>query len=92
MENAANKQLQGLRISLGDAVLELDSETKTPNVRARNIVLRDEDGAILAAAPKAGVALDQDGATAVPGCTPSAATSSAGRCQASRPGSSQLFA
>jgi hypothetical protein len=59
MENAVNKQLQGLKISLGEAFLELDSETNTPNVRARNLVLRDEDGALLAAAPKAGVALDR---------------------------------
>jgi hypothetical protein len=59
LENAINKQLPGLKISMGEAELELDGETRTPHVRARNLVLRDADGVLLASAPKAGVTLDK---------------------------------
>ncbi len=58
IEQAINKQLSGLSISLDDTVIELDSESLVPHVRARNLVLRDKDGAVLASAPKAGVALN----------------------------------
>jgi Protein of unknown function len=58
MEQAVNRQLPGLRIKLGDAVLELDSDSGIPHVRTRNLELYDEDGTLLASAPKAGVALD----------------------------------
>lgn len=58
IEKAINKQLSGLSISLADTVIELDSESLVPHVRARNLVLRDRDGSVLASAPKAGVALN----------------------------------
>jgi hypothetical protein len=58
IEDAINKQLPEFRISLGAAELELDSETKTPHVRVRNLVLSDLQGQTIASAPKAGVALD----------------------------------
>ncbi len=59
LENAINKQLSGLKISLGDAELELDSESNTPHIRARSLILRDANGTLLASAPKAGVTLDK---------------------------------
>ncbi len=58
IEQAINRQLPGFRITLGDAELELDSETRTPHVRVRNLVLSDADGQVIASAPKAGVALE----------------------------------
>ncbi len=58
IEQSVNKQLTGLSITLGDAVLELDTESQVPHVRARNLVLKDQDGTMLASAPKAGVALN----------------------------------
>ncbi len=58
IEQAINKQLPGFRISLGETELELDSDTGTPNVRVRNLVLTDADGQTIASAPKAGVALE----------------------------------
>ncbi|MBL8790980.1 MAG: hypothetical protein JNM45_10805 [Rhizobiales bacterium] len=57
IESAINRQLSGLTISLSDTVLELDAESFVPHVRARNLVLTDTDGTILASAPKAGVTL-----------------------------------
>ncbi len=58
IEDAINKQLPGFRITLGETELELDAETRTPNVRVRNLVLSDADGQTIASAPKAGVALE----------------------------------
>jgi hypothetical protein len=59
IEDAINKQLGGMRIKLGEAELELDQQSRTPSVRARNLVLYGADGEILASAPKAGVTLDK---------------------------------
>lgn len=59
IENAINAQLSGLKITLADTVLELDTDTYVPSVRARNIVLRDTEGNLLATAPKVGVTLDK---------------------------------
>ena len=58
IEEAINRQLPGFSISLGESELELDTETYTPHVRVRNIVLSDQTGQAIASAPKAGVALD----------------------------------
>ena len=58
IEQAVNTQLAGLTITLGDAVLELDTESQVPHVRSRNLVLKDQDGTVLASAPKAGVTLN----------------------------------
>lgn len=58
IEKAINLQLPGFKISIGESELELDSETKTPHVRVRNLVLSDADGQKIASAPKAGVAID----------------------------------
>ena len=58
IENAINRQLPGFQIAIGESELELDSETKTPHVRVRNLVLSDGDGQQIASAPKAGVAID----------------------------------
>jgi hypothetical protein len=58
IEDAINAQLPGMKITLGDTEMELDAVTRTPHVRAQNLVLRQDDGQVLASAPKAGVALD----------------------------------
>ena len=46
IESAINAQLSGLKITLADTVLELDTDTYVPSVRARNIVLKDAAGGI----------------------------------------------
>jgi hypothetical protein len=58
IEQAINKQLPGFSITIGEAELELDVETKTPNVRVRNLVLAGADGQVIATIPKAGVVLE----------------------------------
>ncbi len=58
IEAAINLQLQNMKVSLGDAVLELDPKDRVPHIRFRNLVLRDGDGNVLASAPRAAVSLD----------------------------------
>jgi hypothetical protein len=58
IEKAINVQLPGFKIAIGESELELDSESKTPHVRVRNLVLSDSEGQQIASAPKAGVALN----------------------------------
>jgi hypothetical protein len=58
IETAINQQLQNMKVSLGDAVLELDQKDRVPHIRFRNLVLRDNDGTVLASAPRAAVSLD----------------------------------
>jgi hypothetical protein len=53
-----NRQLGNLRADLGEAILEVDPETKIPSVRVLNVALKDEQGNVLASAPKAAVTLD----------------------------------
>jgi hypothetical protein len=53
-----NSQLGSLRADLGDAILEVDPETNIPSVRILNVALKDEQGNVLASAPKAAVSLD----------------------------------
>jgi hypothetical protein len=53
-----NKQLGNLRADIGEAILEVDTETKIPSVRVLNVALKDEQGNVLASAPKAAVSLD----------------------------------
>ena len=61
IEDAINRQLPGFKIALGETELELDTESGTPNVRVRNLVLTDASGQAIASAPKAGVALEASG-------------------------------
>ena len=58
IEAAINRQLPGFKIKLGETELELDTETGTPHVRVKNLVLQDSSGVTIASAPKAGVALE----------------------------------
>jgi hypothetical protein len=58
IEQAINNQLPGISISLGEPVIELDTEGLVPRVHTRNLVLKDQEGVVLASSPRAGVALD----------------------------------
>jgi hypothetical protein len=58
IEKAINGQLTDMTVSLGDAVLEVDQNTSIPQVRFKNLVLRNTDGTVIASAPKAAVTLD----------------------------------
>ena len=57
IETAINRQLQNMKVTLGDAVLEMDRKDYVPHVRFQNLVLRDNDGNIIASAPRAAVTL-----------------------------------
>jgi Protein of unknown function/AsmA-like C-terminal region len=58
IESAVNNQLKNMKVSLGDAVLELDKKDGQPHVRFRNLVLRDADGNVIASSPRAAVSVD----------------------------------
>jgi Protein of unknown function len=58
IESAVNDQLKNMQVSLGEAVLELNKKDGVPNVRFRNLVLKDADGTVIASSPRAAVALE----------------------------------
>ncbi len=58
IENAINVQLVGTKTKIGRTVLEMDRDTGVPTIRFVNISLLDENGAVIARAPKAGLELD----------------------------------
>ena len=58
IEQAINGQLKDMKVQLGTAVLELDSQSHVPHIRFRNLILSDGSGAVIASAPRAGVTLD----------------------------------
>ena len=58
IEQAINGQLKDMKVQLGAAILELDSNSHVPHVRFRNLVLSDSSGAVIANAPRAAVTLD----------------------------------
>lgn len=57
-ETAINAQLNDMKVSLGDAVLELDKSNYVPHIQFQNLILRDSEGTVLASAPRAAVTLD----------------------------------
>lgn len=60
IESAINAQLSAMKVTLGDAVLELDKSTYVPHVQFQNLILRDSEGTVLASAPRAAVTLDSE--------------------------------
>lgn len=58
IEQAINSQLKDMKVQLGTAVLELDSQSRVPHIRFRNLILSDSAGSIIASAPRAAVTLD----------------------------------
>lgn len=58
IETAINANLVGMRVTLGGAVLEIDPGTKVPSVQFQNLTMRDDQGNIIANAPRAAVTLD----------------------------------
>ncbi len=58
IEQAINANLTGLHISLGGAVLEIDASTKVPSLHFQNLTMQDDQGNIIASAPRAAVTLD----------------------------------
>ncbi|MBL8894082.1 MAG: hypothetical protein JNJ53_05735, partial [Rhizobiales bacterium] len=53
-----NKSLDGLQVHLSDAVIERDRKTGMPHVRLRDVVVVDNNGAVIARAPRAAIGLD----------------------------------
>ena len=58
VEASINSQLTGMSVKLGAMVLELEPDTLVPKLRFRNMTLVDQDGKLIASAPKAAVTLD----------------------------------
>jgi hypothetical protein len=58
IETAINANLTGMHVTLGGAVLEIDGTTKVPSVHFQNLSMRDDQGNIIASAPRAAVTLD----------------------------------
>jgi hypothetical protein len=58
IEAAVNRELKGLSVKLGGAILELDQKTQVPHLRFRDLVLADSDGTVIARASRAAVALE----------------------------------
>jgi Protein of unknown function len=58
IEAAVNDQLKDMKVTLGGAILEVDSKTSTPHLRFRNLVLTDTAGYVIASSPRAAVTLD----------------------------------
>ena len=58
IETAINANLVGMHVSLGGAVLEIDPSTRVPSLHFQNLSMKDDQGNILASAPRAAVTLD----------------------------------
>jgi hypothetical protein len=58
IETAINANLTGMHVSMGGAVLEIDPTTRVPSVHFQNLAMRDDQGNIIASAPRAAVSLD----------------------------------
>ncbi len=58
IETAINANLVGMHVTLGGAVLEIDPATQVPSVHFQNLTMRDDQGNIIANAPRAAVTLD----------------------------------
>ena len=58
IETAINANLTGMHVSMGGAVLEIDPATRVPSVHFQNLAMRDDQGNIIASAPRAAVSLD----------------------------------
>lgn len=46
-----------LNLTIGDAIIERDRKTGTPNFRLRNVELRDGEGLVIARAPRAAISI-----------------------------------
>jgi hypothetical protein len=55
IESRINRSLPDMVVSLGGVVLERSEETGVPNVRLRDVVLRDRQGNLVARAPRAAI-------------------------------------
>jgi hypothetical protein len=58
IETAINANLSGMHVTLGGAVLEIDPATRVPSVHFQNLAMTDDQGNIIASAPRAAVTLD----------------------------------
>lgn len=59
IEQALNRNLRGLSLAMGGAILELDKESGVPHVRFRDLVLSDANHNVIARASRAAVGLDR---------------------------------
>jgi hypothetical protein len=57
IQRAINTNLAGYRVELADAIVELDSESRQPRLRLRNVILLNGAGEPIARAPKAAIGI-----------------------------------
>lgn len=59
IESEINKSLGGMTVKMGDAVFELDSKTRVPHFRLRDMVLLDKSGSLIAKSSRAAISFDK---------------------------------
>lgn len=59
IQNQINRNLSGMSVTVGGAVIERSGAGGVPHFRLRNLELRDETGNLVARAPRAAIAIDE---------------------------------
>jgi hypothetical protein len=59
IQNQINRNLSGMSVTIGGAVIERVGGQGVPHFRLRNLELRDETGNLIARAPRAAIAIDE---------------------------------
>ena len=58
VQDTINASLAGMRVKIGDVIIERDQDTGRPRIRLRNIRVHDVDGNMIARAPRAAVVMN----------------------------------
>ncbi len=59
VQSRINSGLRGMTMSVGGVVIERPPGDELPRFRLRDLVLRDDNGAVIARAPRAAVGVDE---------------------------------
>ncbi|MDP4823917.1 MAG: hypothetical protein NWR47_08220, partial [Aestuariivirgaceae bacterium] len=57
IESVLSAGTGNLKLTIADAIIERDAKTGTPNFRLRNVELRDDQGLVIARAPRAAISI-----------------------------------
>ncbi len=58
VQNTINASLTGMKVNIGDVIIERDQDTGRPRIRLRDIRMHDLDGNLIARAPRAAVVVN----------------------------------
>ncbi len=58
VQHTINSSLAGMRVKIGDVIIERDQDTGRPRIRLRDISVHDLDGNLIARAPRAAVVMN----------------------------------